>query len=196
MINKEILDKYVEDSSMFRKAIKDCTTWEELYILLSEIKAVGGYKLYVPNKWGIPVEDIAINSNTIWMYFYMIGQRRYKSIAGLSKVVQLISTGSRYDTFTLDYDGGQCNMKTEDAIKRLEKHKEWGFVEDTMEAIDCGIAALEKQIPKKPLEGDKKWYQCPECKGDLTHLRTMYCPYCGQKLKWKWVEHLEERENS
>lgn len=51
------------------------------------------------------------------------------------------------------------------------------------------IEALEKQIPKKVLEADDKdlsdiWYRCPACKGDMTHIRGFYCPYCGQKLDW------------
>lgn len=54
------------------------------------------------------------------------------------------------------------------------------------EVSETVYEALETQIPKELLMNDKDrvWYQCPRCNGDLTHLRTMYCPYCGQKLEW------------
>lgn len=51
------------------------------------------------------------------------------------------------------------------------------------------IAALEKQVPIEPVETVDKdlsdiWYTCPKCHGDLTHIRSSYCVFCGQKLKW------------
>lgn len=102
-INKDILNQYVEDKTLFRKAIKNCTSNKELYEFLLKITDIGGYKLYVPNKWDIPVEDIIICENGfIHCYFYMIGHRCYKSINGLAKVAELISCSSNYDTFTLD----------------------------------------------------------------------------------------------
>ena len=46
-----------------------------------------------------------------------------------------------------------------------------------------GIKALEKQIPKKPV--DKIMYlECPAC-GDVGILDCGYCPVCGQKLDWE-----------
>ena len=51
--------------------------------------------------------------------------------------------------------------------------------------IVCG--ALEKQIPKKPIDnGEQEWFQCPTCgrvavvyyAGKRHHCR------CGQSLKW------------
>ena len=53
---------------------------------------------------------------------------------------------------------------------------------------ECRIA-VEKQATVKPVETDDKdlsdiWYTCPKCHGDLTHVRSSYCGFCGQKLKW------------
>jgi hypothetical protein len=103
-MDRDLLDKYVVDKTLFRKAIKSCKTNEDLYKFLYEIKSIGGYKLYVPNRWGIPVEDICLNdTGYIHCYFYMIGHRSYKSIDGLSRVVELIKCSSMYDTFTIDF---------------------------------------------------------------------------------------------
>jgi hypothetical protein len=56
--------------------------------------------------------------------------------------------------------------------------------------FERAMTALKKQVPKKPIDntGEDKcvevWYQCPICHGDLTHIRSKYCPYCGQALDW------------
>ena len=51
--------------------------------------------------------------------------------------------------------------------------------------------ALEKQIPKKPIDnGEQEWFQCPTCgrvavvyyAGKRHHCR------CGQSLKWEDIE--------
>lgn len=67
---------------------------------------------------------------------------------------------------------------------------------DLMLALDMGIAALEKQIPKKPIDVCTPvvtWGLCPICKGELNKLgnqpnrvfeSTKYCPDCGQALDW------------
>lgn len=57
-------------------------------------------------------------------------------------------------------------------------------------AIDKGIEALEKQIPKKLLDTDKYDYKCPCChtfvasKDDVWvyDIQPKYCGECGQKL--------------
>ena len=86
-------------------------------------------------------------------------------------------------------------MTTEQAIKELKSDRELYRSEivyagdgtpegDLMLALDMGIAALEKQIPKKVTKS-----ACPSCnriflfrhsekrKGD-------YCDNCGQALDW------------
>ena len=67
---------------------------------------------------------------------------------------------------------------------------------DLMLALDMGIAALEKQIPKKPIDVCTPvvtWGLCSICKGELNKLgnrpnrvfeSTKYCPDCGQALDW------------
>lgn len=61
---------------------------------------------------------------------------------------------------------------------------------------DCAIFALEKQIPKKPLDvctPVTTWGLCPVCKGELNKLgnkpnrvfkNQAYCSDCGQALDW------------
>lgn len=73
----------------------------------------------------------------------------------------------------------------------LGKYKCLGTVEELKEA-------LEKQIPKKPIEDDTSYsgYKCPTCNSNIYQLRshnimqTPHCIFCGQALKWG-----EEDEN-
>lgn len=55
------------------------------------------------------------------------------------------------------------------------------------------INALEKQIPKKPIEDRYPWCICPNCGGSVylkniqEHIfvdETSYCEHCGQALDW------------
>lgn len=67
---------------------------------------------------------------------------------------------------------------------------------DNEELSRCIDEALEKQIPKKPLDictPVVTWGLCPICKGELNKLGnqphrvfkgTKYCPDCGQALDW------------
>lgn len=57
--------------------------------------------------------------------------------------------------------------------------------------INKAIAALEKQIPKKPIKLEDGYYYCEHC-GEYKSLmffggskkRFAYCPICGQALDW------------
>lgn len=76
-----------------------------------------------------------------------------------------------------EYDLWESGYSKEDAINVVE------------EACLLACEALEKQISKEVLETVQvslrsTWYECPACEGDLTHVRSFYCPYCGQKLAW------------
>ena len=55
--------------------------------------------------------------------------------------------------------------------------------------IVCG--ALEKQIPKKPIDnGEQEWFECPTCgKVVVTYYdgKRHHCE-CGQSLKWEDIE--------
>ncbi len=53
--------------------------------------------------------------------------------------------------------------------------------------------AVEKQIPKKPIDYRFPWSICPNCNGSvyLKHIQehigneeTTYCEHCGQALDW------------
>jgi len=80
-------------------------------------------------------------------------------------------------------------MKIEEAIQRLETHKEYISPHGrfTKEAIDMAIEALEKQIPKKAVMD----YGFPEkirevmiCRGDKekAEYKTDCCPVCKHPL--------------
>ena len=94
-------------------------------------------------------------------------------------------------------------MTAEQAIKELKSDRELYGSEivyagdgtpegDLMLALDMGIAALEKQIPKKPVmvgeeyifERDEweKDYECPFCGNPYAD--DSFCSCCGQKLDW------------
>ena len=100
-------------------------------------------------------------------------------------------------------------MTTEQAIKELKSDRELygsdivyagdGTPEgDLMLALDMGIAALEKQIPKKPID-EGYYYICPCCRGDLgvsdddifIYELSMpkYCSNCGCVIDWTEVKN-------
>ncbi len=67
---------------------------------------------------------------------------------------------------------------------------------DNKDLSKCIDEALEKQIPKKPIDVCKPvvtWGLCPVCKGELNKLggrpnrvfsSMNYCPDCGQRIDW------------
>lgn len=88
-------------------------------------------------------------------------------------------------------------MNNQQAIDRLVKHLEWGWSEETVEAIEMGIHALEenKRIPVKPiildeLNGDID-YECPLCGKQVmsdAESRNNYCGECGCKFDWSEID--------
>lgn len=55
------------------------------------------------------------------------------------------------------------------------------------------LSALEKQIPKKPIDVEPQWCICPACGGSvcldnvLEHIQnheTTHCEHCGKALDW------------
>lgn len=75
------------------------------------------------------------------------------------------------------------------------------FMIDSNNPYDMKILeALEKQVPKKPLEVASpvlKWGLCPACHGELNKLANQpnrvfafhrFCPDCGQTLLWEDTE--------
>lgn len=67
----------------------------------------------------------------------------------------------------------------------------------TVKAFEMAIAALERQIPKKPEEYEDKYYACPHC-GNIMMQKwekypevlydesngLPYCLGCGQAIDW------------
>ena len=59
------------------------------------------------------------------------------------------------------------------------------------EALILAIKALEKQVPKKPIDNiEQEWFECPTCgKVVVTYYdgKRHHCE-CGQSLKWEDIE--------
>ena len=57
------------------------------------------------------------------------------------------------------------------------------------------LEALEKQIPKKPINpidedgyGFRVFWNCPNCNIQSTNEDVLYCPICGQRIDWSEAE--------
>ena len=80
-----------------------------------------------------------------------------------------------------------------EVIKQLKTQRTFTYGSDA-KVLGMAINALEKQIPKKPINYDKYYYKCPYCEQDLSvdddslyiYEDTMpnYCTNCGQRLDW------------
>ena len=57
-----------------------------------------------------------------------------------------------------------------------------------IKALKTAISALEKQIPRKPIEKSPWVYHCPRCDSrtieDAFIKKFKFCPDCGQALDW------------
>ena len=57
-----------------------------------------------------------------------------------------------------------------------------------IKALKTAISALEKQIPRKPIEKSPWVYHCPRCDSrtieDAFIKKFKFCPSCGQALGW------------
>ena len=88
-------------------------------------------------------------------------------------------------------------MTAEEALKIIKiaiADIEWNYPLDYAEAFEVAIEALEKQIPKKPLEQineyDATMGNCPCC-GDIVFdypEDVKVCSNCGQALDWSEEE--------
>ena len=75
-------------------------------------------------------------------------------------------------------------MTPEEAIKTIQvaiAEVEWEYPMNYSVAFETAIEALEKQIPKKPVEVRNE-IVCPTCKTLVGS--SPYCRYCGQALDW------------
>ena len=85
-------------------------------------------------------------------------------------------------------------MTAEEAIKTIQvaiAEDKWEYPLDYSVAFKTAIEALEKQIPKKPLNpcgryfGKAKGGNCPCCGAQTNSSTYTYCRKCGQKLLWE-----------
>ena len=92
-------------------------------------------------------------------------------------------------------------MTAEEVIKTIQvaiAEVEWEYPLDYSIAFETAIEALEKQIPKKPIN-EECYYICPCCRDDLgvsdddifIYELSMpkYCSNCGCKLDWTEVKN-------
>ena len=92
-------------------------------------------------------------------------------------------------------------MTAEEAIKTIQiaiAEVEWNYPLDYSIAFKTAIKALEKQIPKKPIN-EECYYICPCCRGELgvsdddifIYKLSMpkYCSNCGCVLDWSEVKN-------
>ena len=75
-------------------------------------------------------------------------------------------------------------------IKVAIAEVEWDYPMDYTIAFEKAIEALEKQIPKKPVNYDSVPHsRCPVCNNSVKVFEDAhehhYCLYCGQALDWR-----------
>lgn len=90
-------------------------------------------------------------------------------------------------------------MTIEEAKKHIAQHNEAHqrrepFAVYITEALDMAVKALDRMIPKKPIEeadnfGDRSLC-CPNCLCPVTNYWTpgtkpLHCQFCGQALEWE-----------
>lgn len=71
-------------------------------------------------------------------------------------------------------------------LKRVHPFYNW---EEMLEVRDIAIEALEKQIPKKPINKENNYQRniglCPCCKEIIDDWEDYkYCSECGQAIDW------------
>ena len=82
-------------------------------------------------------------------------------------------------------------MTNEEAVNWIKYSEDIQWNEGSecaKEAIKLAIEALEKQIPKKPMEKDG-WLACPNCEISMSgRMYVPWCDNCGQALDWSEEE--------
>jgi len=86
-------------------------------------------------------------------------------------------------------------MKPEEASQVIRDSYIPKMFTELEEAMEVAIQALEKQVPKKPIDIHNRVplivIYCPECEQGLTDEyggRYEYCPDCGQAIDWSVEE--------
>ena len=83
-------------------------------------------------------------------------------------------------------------MKPEEAISAIKNNMPAkGTYTILTEALELTVQALEKQVPKKPIDAHRNYY-CPTCKDTwllwddaVPNESDNFCPSCGQKINWE-----------
>ena len=82
-------------------------------------------------------------------------------------------------------------MKIKDVIETIRiaaAEVEWNYPLDYAIAFESAIAALEKQVPKDPVNNyEYKWFECPACGlivGTYYSIEEKHHCRCGQALDW------------
>ncbi len=76
--------------------------------------------------------------------------------------------------------------KVREAIETIKSNYPTSGYYMLCEALDTAIEALEKQLPKKPIEHSVKFaaiYECPTC-GNIDVYGQKNCDNCGQAIDW------------
>lgn len=69
----------------------------------------------------------------------------------------------------------ESNVSKETQKKRLN---------EKFRALNVALEAIDKQIPKKPIEKSPWVYHCPRCDSQTIDKKFKFCPDCGQVLDW------------
>ena len=87
--------------------------------------------------------------------------------------------------------GNMKGSKIKGAIRILKINKVLSSGQTAFcEAVDIVIEAMEKKLPKKPIEPQEDYgtFMCPSCRGLIytedTFETHRYCLLCGQELDW------------
>ena len=65
------------------------------------------------------------------------------------------------------------------------------YAVEVKEALEIGIEAIDKQIPKKIIKEEGGKIRCPNRHNiplEYKRGKMPYCPFCGQKLDWSEEE--------
>ena len=78
-------------------------------------------------------------------------------------------------------------LSKETSVEEINKLKQQGLNKEEVtdkiqEAMDMGIEALEKQIPKQLHQYANGTDHCPNCDANLTGMGFRFCVECGQAL--------------
>lgn len=72
-------------------------------------------------------------------------------------------------------------ITNKEAIKMLKEFAIVDAIQEDYDVIDMAIEALEKQMPKEPIEKENGWYYCPTCNTKVPASANYCCGYYKDK---------------